>query len=229
MILRIKGFELEIEIKEDSACVLEILDKRLFRSIVTSIIENIQGIPNNEVVIENKEKIINYTKEAVYITNYFELDINSKSIIQSLYKGIEKDIQTDVALQYEIENVLLELSNLLWADIDDYNFSISKNTNISIVNVLKLFDFKINMDEYSTLLEKLYLFIDLNSQFNGNKLLVFINIKSNFDEKELVEIFKYLIYKKMKFICIESCTSDIINSEIKYVIDQDLIEFGPSK
>lgn len=208
---------------------LEVLDKRLFRFIVTSIIENIQGIYNNEVVIESKDKIINYTKDVVYITNYFELDSNSKSIIQSLYKGIEKDIQIDVVLQYEIESVLLELSNLLWTDLDNYNFSISKNTKISIVNILKLFNFKINMDEYSTSLEKLYLYIDLNSQFNYNKLLIFINIKSNFDNKELMEIYKYLIYKKIRFICIDSCASDIMNLEIKYVIDQDFIEFGPLK
>lgn len=227
MIFRIKGFELDVIIEESQVTTIEIIDKQVFRSCIKSIQNNILGFVNNEVVIEENNEIINYTKGIELITDYFNLSVNSKSIIQSLHKKISEDIYYDVELHYKIEEKLMELNNLIRMNFDDYEFGLNMNGEVSIQNLLKMFDLKIDETEYETILNKIYLFIDLIFVFNPNKLLIFINLKEYFNEAEILEIYKYLIYKKIKFLCMESCNDVIIESEIKYSIDDDLIEFGP--
>lgn len=227
MIFRIKGVDLEIEIQEGYTTVLEILDKQLFRYCIENIYENTQGLSNNEIVIEEDFKIVDYVKRVELIIDYFNIQVNSKNILQMLYKKIESEVQVNTEAYYKIESLLLEINNLLKDQIEEFDFSVTDSKEVTVGALLKMFDFKINYLDYPKVNDKLYLYLELIAMFFENKILVFVNFKSFFNVEEVEELYKCLNYKKINFFCIESEKNDIIASEIKYLIDQDLVEFGP--
>ncbi|MEG0411175.1 MAG: type II-A CRISPR-associated protein Csn2, partial [Erysipelotrichaceae bacterium] len=110
---------------------------------------------------------------------------------------------------------------------NDFEFELISDYESELPNLLKLFNYKINIEAYSKSFDKLILIIEIISYFHLSKVLVFVNLKSNYTEKEILELYKYCEYKKLIFLCIESAEYDTINSEINYCIDEDLIESGP--
>lgn len=111
----------------------------------------------------------------------------------------------------------------------DLDFGLVYDNSLSIPTILKLFDFSIDTDECQTVLERLLLFIDIYAFLQLKKVIIFINMKSFFDIEDIENIYQYLLYKKVRFVCIESNIYDRINIENSYVIDEDLIEFDYSK
>lgn len=229
MILRIKGFELEIAIEEELYPVLVVLDKAIFRSIVKSLYDNIKGFENNDIVIEDDEKIIKYSKRVICLDEYFNIDFKAKEIISKLYKRIEESINDDMEVKMKIEQEIKELGQLLYRMADDIDFGISYDSDIKLANMLKVFNFQIDALEIVSTIDKLLSLIHIISDFKIADLIVFINLKAYFSNKEVTEIYKCLKYKKLKFICIEAQLCDKINEESLYLIDEDLVETGYTK
>ena len=68
--------------------------------------------------------------------------------------------------------------------------------------------------------------IDINSIFNINELLVFINLKQYLTNEELKEFYKYSLYNNVKIILIDSQSYGTANEyEKKLIIDNNLDEF----
>ena len=227
MICRIKGFELEILIEEGRLPVLIVLDRPIFRSIVNSFYDNINGNSNNDVLIEdNNKKIINYSKELICIDEFFNIDFKSREIITSLFKEIEKSINVDVEAKNKIESEVKKLGKLLYQYTDEIDFEISFNQEISILNILKLYNFQIDVFELDGALDKLLTLINIYADFKISNVMVFVNLKSYFNINEIKEIYKSLIYKKVKYLCIETQFYDKIDGEEIYIIDEDLYEIN---
>lgn len=227
MILRLKGFQLEVDINEGEATVLTISNKFLFRSIV-----QILQTPNeddNTIVIENNNQILNIFKETFVLCDYINIEFRSKMILTQLYRSIESTINLDSNIKDEIDSEIKNLGRLIYDISNDFEFDISYNCELNIMNLLKFFDVQLDIDSYSKVIDKLYLFFDLYSRFNLKKLIIFINLKAYFTFGEIKELYKYLFYKKILFICIESEEYDRMESETNYLIDEDLVEFKPFK
>lgn len=77
MIIRIKGFDLEIQCLEDKSSVLVVQNKTMLRLIVNTFINN-YSLEDNEIVIIDKDQHLKNTEIQV-IDQYFNLDINSKT------------------------------------------------------------------------------------------------------------------------------------------------------
>ncbi|MEG1301358.1 MAG: type II-A CRISPR-associated protein Csn2 [Erysipelotrichaceae bacterium] len=227
MIFRIKGFDIEITLEESLKPVLTILNKAVFRSVVGNIIDNIAGIENNDIVIEEKGKILKYSKETICFTDYFNFDFNSKSISTSINKSLELILQNELDLYQKVEIEMTRVKSILNEIAADIEFELISDYESELPNLLKLFNYKINLEVYSKSFDKLILMIEIISYFHLSKVIVFINLKSNYTEKEILEIYKCCEYKKLIFLCIESREYDTINTEINYCIDEDLIESGP--
>ena len=77
------------------------------------------------------------------------------------------------------------------------------------------------------MLENLFCLIDLESMFNLDKLLVFVNLKLYLDKDELIELYKYSLYNNVNIILIDSVSYGVkLDYESKLIIDNNLDEIN---
>lgn len=225
MIFKITGLETKYNIVESESTCLSITNKSLFRSVVTDIIENTEGSPNNRIVIEEQNKIVDF-KKVYCITDYFRIEYNSKIIISLLYKKIEDNINLDYELKLQIVSVLNQLNLLIDESIDDFDVDIESDSDVKILALLKLFNYRIEKIDSKKTIDKLYTFINLLSVFNMYELIVFVNIYQYYTEEEVKELMKYLNYLKIKYLFIEGSFCEIMKKNKNcYLIDDDLNEY----
>ena len=85
---------------------------------------------------------------------------------------------------------------------------------------------KISINKKDSLIDNLFLIIDLENKFKLNKLLVFINLKQYLSKEELIEFYKYCIYNNVMIILVDSQTyGTTIKYEKKLIIDSNLDEY----
>ena len=95
---------------------------------------------------------------------------------------------------------------------------------VTIENITKFI--KVSIDNSNELLDSLFLLIDLESTLLTNNILFFINLKQYLSTTELIELYKYAIYKEIKIVLIDSQSYGVtLKYEKKYIIDENLDEF----
>lgn len=223
MIIRIKGFDLEIHCLEDKSSVLVIQNKAMLRLIVNSFINN-YSLEDNEIVIIDKDQHLKNTEIQV-IDQYFNLDINSKTQISNLYKKIEESFLTNYDMNYQLKEYIFKVTTLLKEELLTFDIDIDINDEISFNDLLKVLKVRFASQTCENSLDYLYLYIDILCEFSNARLLVLINFESYFSTEEINEIYKYLRYKKMIYFCISSNDCDKINYTDIYTIDEDLMEY----
>lgn len=202
MKLRINGFENEIIFNDESISVLQISDSKCFAHIIEIINQKIMGLENNEIFLLNEEEQeINMSKYMHMVFDLFNIEYNSKKIINKLYEMIAKNIQNSQELT--IDRLTLELRNNLISEINELPFEFQMKSDINVVDLLKIFDLKIDSTSYTSVLERVEILIDLISLLKIENILVIPNLKTFLSEEELVELYKYSLYNNVKLLVIE--------------------------
>ena len=95
MIMSIIGFENKIIFKSEKINVLEIYDKKLFANFISYINEqcNKEGEEDNRIVLMNDSKRQKIGKSIFLLTDLFNIDFNSKKILNKIYAVIEQNIK----------------------------------------------------------------------------------------------------------------------------------------
>lgn len=220
---------MEIIIEDNSRVVLCILNKPLFRNIVSKIQYLIDDNSDNDVVIEEDGDLLNYDKDVACLTDYYDINFKSRNFETNLNKKIEAMLVSNTEDMIDLEMLYKKLMHKFQSVILDSEVDVVCNSEFNIDDFLKMVNLKVDIQDDFNILEKLYLYFDLHVYFNTRKLLILFNLKHTFTCAEVLDIYKYLEYKKIKWICIENNECYIIESEKKYLIDEDLVEFAVSK
>ena len=97
--------------------------------------------------------------------------------------------------------------------------------NIDIINILKIYNLKIDISSYQTILEKIEFLIDLNSTLDIFNILVIPNLKIYLSNEELVELYKYSLYNNVKLLLIEKEFNEKLEYEHILVIDEEFEDY----
>lgn len=224
MIMRIKGFDLEIEFNGCSNCVLTILNKPVFRKVLSDLYALKKGSEINDIVIESEGKILDYEDDLEILIDYNDINFKARSIVNALHKDVISMIQNDVELNVGVELKYKELINLVYDELMSYDLDITYDSEFDLNDFIKLVNFRLDTDSCHNTLEQFYLYLDVLSYFHLTKVLIFVNLKSYFNDVEIKDLYKYMLYKKMTWICIEAYESVVLDNEHHYLIDEDLIE-----
>lgn len=223
MRLRINGFENEI-ILNNNINVLQINDSKCFSHIIEVINDKINGIDNNEIFLLNDdEEEINMSKNVYLIFDLFNIDYNSKKILNRLYDIISDNAQKNQELEFE--KLALKLRNYIVQEINELPFEFVMNRELGIPEMLKLFDLKIDSDNYSNILERMELLIDLISTLKIAQILIIPNLKIFLSDDELVELYKYSLYNNINLLIIERDNKNKLMYEQLLLIDNTFDEF----
>lgn len=223
MKINIDYIDNEIITTDDTVFNIEIENKTYFYRLISEF----NAIANGELV-ENINFVDKYNNELTLLNridlyiDYFNIDFNSKKVINSLYKMLKNNLNEENKIK--INNYYSKIKNILSKTFIDYNLSLVINDEFDLEMLFKML--KVSIKNKDNLFDNLLLLIDINSIFNINELLVFINLKQYLTNEELKEFYKYSLYNNVKIILIDSQSYGTANEyEKKLIIDNNLDEF----
>lgn len=224
MKLKINGFENEILFTDENVNILTIKDTKCFSHILQILNDKINGQESNEIFLldENNEEM-NMNKEMQMILDVFNIDYNSKRILNKIYDIIATNIEKNQ--DFEIEKMILNLRNYIIEEINELPFEFVMKNELEIPEILKLYSLKIDKESYTNILERIEILIDILSTLNIAKILIIPNLKLFLSAEELVELYKYSLYNNINLLLIERDESNKLKYEKSIIIDENFCDF----
>lgn len=224
MKLKINGFENQIIFNSTNINILEISDAKCYSHIINILNDRINGKETNEIFLLNDlEDELKIENEMVLIFDVFNIDYNTKKILNKIYYLISEHIQKKQ--DFEIERMALELRNQLIEEINELPFEFEMKSELDISEILKLFQLKIDGSNYNSVLEKVEILIDLISTLKIAKILVIPNLKMFLNTDELLELYKYSLYNNINLLIIERNNEQKLKYEKIMKIDSSFDDF----
>lgn len=224
MIIKINGLDNELVLNDSQIGVIEINDIKLYRHILEIINNKVEGIYNNELfILSDKYEEIDFKNNVYLLNDIFNIDINSKKIVNKIYNLINSSYDDEEKLIFS--NKIQEVKNNLIYKTNEFPFTFSINNDISILDMLKLFNFKVDYSTYTTLLEKIELLIDVLVNLNISRILIIPNLKMYLTNDELIYLYKYSLYNNITIITIERYCEKSIDYEKKLLIDKSYNDY----
>ena len=210
-----------IEFSSEYVSTLVIENKHYFRSLLSDIYGQVNG-ESGKSVLSEKVKILDFSKYSEFIDGIIGFDINRKTLVGKISSAIEKLAMNDVYYQQSAEllSVVEAYINSLCMDLTG-NISSSK---INIPAIIKMAGICIN-DDYNSIPEKLIDYMELVREYDRDKLFIFVNMRSYFDDSTMEDFFATVIDHEFKIFLIDSCSEKRLPNEKRLTIDEDLCEF----
>ena len=227
MKIKIVSFENEIDFFDKSSLVLNVLNSKLYIRIVESLYFLNQGKEGKEsITLYDNDKLIDFSKDATMIFDILNYDINERKNLTKFYKYIEEQQQNNEEIKEKINVIERELIWLLNEIEIDLPFSVISKDSFLLADYLKLLDIRIENDLCDSFVEKTYVLLDFLNEIMGYKLIILVNCRVYFSENEIKEIVKFINYKKLRVLFLESNESvSKVEGEILHLIDDDFEEF----
>lgn len=224
MKLIINGIDNCINFENENINILEISDAKLFSHIIQTLNDKINKIESNEIVLlDEKENEIDMGKNAYIVLDVFNIDYNSKKILDKIYGMIEEQIKENQ--DYTIEKIIENLKEYLISEINELPFEFIMQDYLNVTKLLKIFELKLDSSCYSTILEKLEFLIDILSYLKIAKILIIPNLKEFLTGKEIVEFYKYALYNNIKLMVVERENKIKLEYEKVLKIDENYDDF----
>ena len=209
-------------IQKDTVFSIECENHSYFFRIVSLFNQLSNNILDESLKVFEQDSEINCSNKVKIILDYFNIDFSDKkytSKIIDVVKSKFDEIETQ-----KILNEFKKISKILEKNIGEVDLPITIQNDLDIENVLKFM--KLTIQSSSSLLNNLFLLIDIESIFHFNVFFVFVNLKSYLTVSELNEFYKYALYHEIPIILIDNCNYGIsLDNEKKLIIDDNLNEF----
>lgn len=211
----------KIEISDHEISVLVIEAPEFFYELLMDIKSQINNFEGNTVLSVRNEPV-SFHKCVELITDPLAIEMNSRTIIKKVLVAMEKCGQD--AVYYERTQKLL-------AEIETYINDLSLNFDseiechdISFQQILKAAELTV-ADEYSRLADKIYAYMELIREFEGDKLFIFVNLSSYIRKEQLQEFVNTVVGHSFRVLLIDSHDFERLEQENRLIVDCDLCEF----
>lgn len=180
------------------------------------------NILDESLKIFDQDLEINCSNKVKILFDYFNIDFSDKKYTTKLIDLVRSKFD-----EIETQKILSEfkkISKLLEKNIGEVDLPITTQNDFDIESVLKFM--KLTIQASTSLLDNLFLLIDVESIFHLNYFLIFVNLKSYLTTNELNELYKYALYHEIPILLIDNCNYGItLDNEKKLIIDDNLNEF----
>lgn len=106
MKLKINGFNNEIIFESNNVAILEVKDTKCFTHIIEAINNAVNGEETNEIfLLDDEFNEINIGKETYMVIDLFNIDFNSKKILNKLYEKIADNIEKMEDIEFKISPI----------------------------------------------------------------------------------------------------------------------------
>ena len=223
MKLVINFLDNDLYINSERVLSIEVENKSYFYRIVNCFNSLYVGDKIDEInFYDEKFNEINLNNKILIMYDFFNFDFNSKKNISKIYKLIEDNLD-EKSLQ-SFNNLYSKLLKILKNELNYLDINIKLDEEYKMENILKIV--KLSIEKKDSLMDNLFLLIDLEKILKVNEVLVFVNLKQYLSKDELKEFYKYIVYNNLCAVFVDSQTYGIAdNMETKIIIDDNLNEF----
>lgn len=205
---------------DDDIIVLEIENRPYFLKTIKSLKKVCDE--TSEMAVLSGGKLLDYTKECDVVVDYTNIDNSTRSIISRLYNKMIEEISGELDLSNQMHNILtsiiMHLDNLIPADL---NVEFSEDKTLKDILCFSGLSLKNEESTFVRLLDR----ISIISELNLYKLMVLVNPKSYFTDSEMIELYRYALYKKVRLFIVENNHKDIkLDYERKIYVDEDMFD-----
>lgn len=210
-----------IEISDQRINVLVIEAPNLLYELLTDIKRQMDNL-DGDTVLSIHDEPVSFHKYVELVTDPLAVEMNNRTIIKKVLTAMEKCGQDDVyyertqKLMAEIEEYINDLSLNFDTDIECHD--------ISLQQVLKAAELTV-ADEYDRLVDKIYAYMELVREFEGDKLFVFVNLSSYIGREQLQEFADTVTGHSFQVLLIDSHDFERLENESRLIVDRDLCEF----
>lgn len=163
------------------------------------------------------------SKEMYMIFDLFNIDYNNKKVVTKLYEIIAENVKNSE--EYALEDLSLKMRNYLIQEINELPFEFIMKDEIHTIDLLKIFNLKVDDANYTTIMERLELVINLITTLKLATVLILPNLKMYLKEEDLLELYKYSLYNNVKLLLIErGISQNKLKYEEVYQIDNQFEE-----
>ena len=219
MIMKILGFDMEVDISNENTNLLVVTDNKLFGSICC----NLNDKNSDNIVFVSNDSLINM-KDILIVFDLLNFNINNKTIINKLYNHLSDNIISNIDEENELKDNFMKMVRIVYDEIDDFNVDISLNEELDLIKLFKMLNVEINTD-YDGVLERMIDLLEIYSELN-DQTIISINILSYFSDEEIIEIQKYINYKKLSVLFFENSYNRGVYFENQYIIDDDFYDYA---
>ena len=220
MKLRINGFENEIIFDGETVNVLEIRDKECFKHILELIYNFSCGNESLEIVLlSDNEETIHFKDNVIVMFDLFNIDYNSKNILNKLYNMVQNNIEKNQDL--EIDEYKFKIREKIIEEINELPFEFEMKDDLNIEKKKKMYSLKIDSRNYDTILNRIELMINLISLLGVANILIIPNLKIYLNNEELLELYKYSLYNNIELLLIEQNSNIKLKYEKIMLIESD--------
>ena len=193
-----------------------------FRHLIEEILIQIDGNDGRFVLSDNNE-ILKIANNIQCIINPFSLELNSKKMLDKIYALCKQEI-LDSELFIQQEQLFSDIMMFIEKVMEKVDYSLCYSDDIDIKSLFKLVSIRLQ-DDHSGFLDRIVDYIKINNTLLGNRVFIFINLRSFLNENELELLYKTASYEKVFLVLIEAHDFDNKSDyEIKYIIDKDCCE-----
>ena len=210
-----------IEISDQRISVLVIEKPDFLYELLTDIkhqMNNLEG----DTVLSIHDEPVRFHKHVELVTDPLAIEMNNRTIIKKLVIAMEKCGHDDIyyertqKLMAEIETYINDLSLNFDADIECHD--------ISLQQILKAAELTV-VDQYDRLVDKIYAYMELVREFEGDKLFIFVNLSSYIGKEELQKFTDTITGHSFQVLLIDSRDFERLENENRLIVDCDLCEF----
>lgn len=209
-----------IEIKGDTIHSIVVENPKYYYNMVKDFMDQMEGKEGGWTVSENDKPLaVNKCVEVLF--DFISINVNQKTLIAKIVNEMERmankeeNINGTMQLLSDIERFVLYLN-------EDFDLSINCD-KLTISQLLKSIGISVSV-ETDDLIEILYSYMQLVRQFIGDKLFVFVNLRSFVSQKQFSDFAMTIIGHGYQVIFLENKEYDKIAKESRLIIDQDLCE-----
>lgn len=190
---------------------LVIEDVKVFSNVVEMLYRY-----NDESKLKIFDKKLILPSEIEIVTDILGYDINTPTLLRTIYSNLEKQLNEKLEIRSIFENLTLELGDLIEEEFIDYDLDLEID-EVSVPQIFKLYGVRVEV-ENRTIFEKITEIIKVFKHQIKKKLLIFINVCSYLNTKEIVQLREYISLYNLNVLFLEPKKTYGIN---QYILDKD--------
>ena len=174
-------------------------------------------------VLSENDTPISISKFLDLTTSFVPFELNRKSLLNKILSAMEKTAQNEtffLKTQELLSHAENYMSDLSYDQICELEFD-----KLSVGSLLKAFGIRIYEEEQTTLL-KILNYMELVREYDRDKLFVFLNLRSFFEDKEVELFCDSVLAHKFRVLLIEDHERPKLSCEKRRILDADLCEIG---
>lgn len=211
--------EKQLIFQENRVKVLIIENKLLFRKMIDDFNKQVNGA-EGAFTLSADDKILRLDKEAAFVLNPFNLEINSRKALTGLYNELGKLGMNE---EYYLKTCRIkgQIAEYIYDLLSQVDYTLKVQDDFCLQNLFKAIEMEFETGD-GDFLEKLVYFMDVCCKFQRVKILAFVNLKTYFTDDELKELYKEAFYRKLNLLLFENSIDDELLEEDISIVDGDL-------